>query len=172
MLNDIKKIINMFKELINIIELELPEKYKIEAFRILATRYLEKQHLASIEYPEERPLEASPREKEAITFGEFVSSLSKEPKNNMERLTILVYYLTSYANPDTKFVKLDKELVEQYFGEVGWKIPANLRRDLKDAIRKRKYLAISNKGVYLVKPGREYVERLLAGEGVKEYGKS
>lgn len=157
MKEDILEKVILLKEIAKVVDEKLPDKYKETAFKILAEYYIIYKNIHS-NIKEVTATQKS--ERGEIAFGEFISKLKENPRNNAEKLTLLLYYLSYLTKSKDKYVDLNKKLVEKYFTEVAWKIPENLPRDLKRAI-KNMYIAKSDKGYYILENGVHLVEKLM-----------
>ncbi len=100
-------------------------------------------------------------DKEEISLAEFVNMLSIKPKTNAEWIIVFAYYMKRYE--DKKMFSAKE--VRDYFKAVGLKVPGNLPRDIKNAIRKG-YIAWDkgSKSHYITRKGEELVRGMLSGK--------
>ena len=114
-----------------------------------AAREMAKQHPIVGEKPSERVVPETPQ------IGSFYRE--KDPRNDMERVTVLTYYAREYRDiPEIS----EAELIP-LFNEVGGRLPKNVMQAIRNAARKGYgylesagkggYYRITNAGVNLVK---------------------
>ncbi|MEB3861120.1 MAG: hypothetical protein GSR84_02735 [Desulfurococcales archaeon] len=131
MKNNFEALKELLETLINISSeavKNVPEEYRKDAF---IETY---KHLLSIYVqPRVTPREAPSSETiiDKLSLPEFINKLKREPKANKEWITVFAYYIKYYENNNF----FDKKEIVEYFKQTGRKIPANISRDLKDAVR-------------------------------------
>lgn len=142
----------------------LPAEYRRDAF-VETFRYL-------LSLGEGRPTALSPVSSAGqagegpesigrISLAEFVNMLSIKPKSNAEWITVFAYYMKHYEGKE----RFSASEVRDYFRAIGLKIPGNLSRDIRSAVRKG-YIA-SDAGsnyYYITRTGEEFVRGILGGK--------
>jgi len=96
-----------------------------------------------------------------LSLVEFVDLLKKKPSSNAEWITVFAYYMKHYEKKEGFTVKELKD----YFKAAGLKVPGNLPRDTKTALKKGLIaLDLESKRYYITRKGEEFVRGMLSGE--------
>jgi len=137
------------------------QEYKMLVFKEVFNKYLDLIVKAGTVQPHEVKEAEVKRLEEVIPFTEYISKFDlSKIKYHYEKVAILVSYLESIGQ---KKVPDLLKAIEEYFPQVDWKIPVNLRRDTRQAIKKSYIACIDGKNLkdcYLIQKGREFLAKI------------
>lgn len=142
-------------EIVNQVE-QLPEQYRVDAFRVLLEYKLGIKAVAVAQ----KVAPEFPAAAEQISFSEFLNQL-EEPKTNPQRFAAVAYYYEKYRKENS----VAQEDIVSAMREAGLRPPANLSRDIAIATSTKNALLMQadpKGGVsawQLTRTGRKFIEQ-------------
>lgn len=137
-------------------EQQLPEKYKVEAFKLLLQHKL---GLKPVTNNQGIPVSSTSIDEE-ITFSEFLNQI-EEPKTNPHRFAAIAYYFES----SNKGVSITQDEIMATMAEAGLVTPKNFSRDIRSATTSRQPLLMTAENKdgkpawRLTRTGRSFIEQ-------------
>lgn len=142
-------------EIVNQVE-QLPEQYRVDAFRVLLEYKLGSKAVAVAQ----KAAPEFPAAAEQISFSEFLNQL-EELKNNPQRFAAVAYYYEKYRKENS----VTQEDIVSVMREAGLLSPANFIRDIAIATSTKKALLMQvdpkdgTSAWQLTRTGRTFIEQ-------------